>query len=228
MTPPNTDYSVVIVGAGDHGRSTLEILLAADDTGACAPILGFLDDAPSKHGSTIAGLPVLGGLEWVRTQPHGTVRYIIGIGDCRAKRAVAEQLTAMEVDFTSAIHPAAVIGRGVKVMPGAIINAGAVIAYDAVVEAHTTLNLNCTVGHDCLIGRYSTIAPGANLAGWVRVGEGCDVGLNATVGKGRILGRWSVVGPGAVILRDVAEGKRMFGNPARAVPGSAGIESRAC
>ena len=228
MTPLNTDYSIVIIGAGDHGRSTLEILLAANESAGGPPILGFLDDAASKQGAAVGGFPVLGDLTWVRDNGRGAVRYVIGIGDCHAKRAVAQQLALLEVNFASAVHPAAVIGRGVQLMPGVIINAGAVVAYDAVIEAHTTLNLNCTVGHDSVIGKYSTIAPGANLAGWVRVGEGCDVGLNATVGKGRTLGRWSVVGPGSVILRDVAEGARMFGNPARAVPGAARAQSRAC
>jgi len=61
------------------------------------------------------------------------------------------------------------------------------------------------------------VAPGANIAGRVRLGEGCDIGVNATIGKGLEIGEWSSVGPGAVVVRSVAPGQHVFGNPARVV-----------
>ena len=211
------DKEIIIVGAGDHGRGTLEILLAAAASGAAPRVRGFLDDAPAKADTTVGGVPVLGRLDWIQANHQPGFRYIIGIADCRAKQVIADRLKPFSLEYATAVHPSAVLARGVDVRPGAIINAGVAIAYDTVIGEHATINLNATIGHDCLIERYSTVAPGANVAGRVRLGEACDIGLNATVGRGLSIGPWAVVGPGTVVLKEVAPGHRIFGNPSRVV-----------
>ena len=209
---------VVIIGAGDHGRSTFEILREACRHNGHHELLGFLDDSPQKKGSVVAGLPVLGGLDWIASQHSSGVAYVIGVADTRAKQHIVQCLASRSVTFVSAIHPSVIMASGVRVAAGAIVNAGVTIAYDALIEEHTTINLNATIGHDCIVGRFSTIAPGANVAGRVHVGEGCDIGLNAAVAKGVEIGEWSSLGPGTVVIKDVAPGHSMFGNPARVVP----------
>ncbi len=211
--------TVVIIGAGDHGRSALEVFREASRNGRRYEVLGFLDDSHQKRGSTVGGLPVLGTLDWIHDRHRPGIGYLIGIADPRVKQSIARRLDGCGLTFVAAVHPAAFIASGVRVAPGALVNAGAAIAYDTIIEAHTTVNLNATVGHDCVLRRFSTVAPGANIAGRVRLGEGCDIGLNATVGKGVEVGEWSSVGPGAVVIKNVAAGQRVFGNPARIVPG---------
>lgn len=208
---------VVIIGAGDHGRGALEIFREASRHGCKYDVLGFLDDSQEKQGVTVGGVPVLGGLDWIHDQHRPEIGYVIGIADTRTKQKIAQRLDERSLAFVSAVHPSAFIANGVRVAPGALINAGATIAYDTVIEEHTTVNLNATIGHDCVLGRFSTVAPGANIAGRVRLGEGCDVGLNATVGKGLEVGEWSSIGPGTVVIKSVAARQRVFGNPARIV-----------
>lgn len=209
---------VVIIGAGDHGRSTFEILREACRHNGHHEPLGFLDDSPQKRGGVVAGLPILGGLDWIASQHSSEFSYVIGIADTRAKQQIVECLASQSLTFVSAIHPSVIMASGVRIAPGVIINAGVAIAYDTLIEEHTTINLNATIGHDCIVGRFCTIAPGANIAGKVHVGEGSSIGLNAAVGKGVQIGEWSSVGPGTVVIKDVAPGHSMFGNPARVVP----------
>ena len=209
---------VIIIGAGDHGRGTLEILREASGRNGGPDVLGFLDDAPLMRRAIVGGLPVLGGLDWILAQHRPDIGYVIGIADTRVKQRIAQRLSDCPLTFVSAVHPSVITASGVRIAPGAIINAGVAIAYDAVIEEHTTVNLHATIGHDCVLGRFSTVAPGANIAGKVRLGEGCEVGVNATVGKGLDIGDWSSVGPGAVVIRNVAAGQYVFGNPARRVP----------
>jgi sugar O-acyltransferase (sialic acid O-acetyltransferase NeuD family) len=208
---------VVIIGAGDHGRGTLEIFREASRYGRAYDVLGFLDDSPAKKGGAVGGLPVLGGLSWIRDQPRPDIAYVIAIADTHTKQAIAERLRPWALTFVSVVHPAAFLGNGVRLAPGALINAGATIAYDTVIEEHTTVNLNATIGHDCVLGRFSTVAPGANIAGKVHLDEGCDVGMNATVSKGLHVGAWSSIGPGTVVIRNIAARQHVFGNPARVV-----------
>jgi sugar O-acyltransferase (sialic acid O-acetyltransferase NeuD family) len=207
----------VIIGAGDHGRSTLEILREAGRYNGQCDVLGFLDEAPQKLGGVVGGLSVLGDLDWIAASHRPEIRYVIGIADTRVKQRIARHLADRLLEFVSAVHPSVLMATGVRVAPGAIINAGVAIAYETAIEAHTTINLNATIGHDCIVGRFSTISPGANIAGKVHVGEGCTVGLNSAVGKGLQLGDWSSVGPGTVVMRSVAPGQAVFGNPARKV-----------
>ena len=209
--------TIVIIGAGDHGRGTLEIFREARRHGGGCDVLGFVDDAPDKQGLVVGGLPVLGGLSWIRDH-RSEVGYVIAIADTRAKQAIADRLEPWSLTFVSVVHPAAFVGSGVRLAPGALINAGVTVAYDTFIGEHTTLNLNATIGHDCHVGRFSTVAPGANIAGKVHLEQGCDVGLNATVSKGLHVGEWSSIGPGTVVIKSVAAGQHVFGNPARVVP----------
>ena len=208
---------VVIIGAGDHGRGALEIFREASRHGCKYDVFGFLDDSQQKQGVMVGGLPVLGGLDWIHDQHRPEIGYVIGIADTRAKQRIAQRLDERSLTFVSVVHPSAFIANGVRVAPGALINAGVAIAYDTLIEEHTTVNLNATIGHDCVVGRFSTVAPGTNIGGRVRLGEGCDIGLNAAVGKGLQIGEWSSIGPGTVVIKDVAPGQSVFGNPARTV-----------
>jgi sugar O-acyltransferase (sialic acid O-acetyltransferase NeuD family) len=208
---------IVIIGAGDHGRGTLEIFRASgyDES---FEVLGFLDDSPQKSGMAVGGLPVLGGLDWIDSQPETQFRYVIGIADAHIKERIVRRLANRSLTFVSALHPSVILASGVRIAPGAVINAGVAIAYDTFIAEHTTVNLNATIGHDCVIGPFSTVAPGANIAGKVRLAPGCEIGLNAAVAPGVEVGAWSRVGPGAVVMKDVPPGQLVFGNPARVVP----------
>lgn len=212
------DRKVVIIGAGDHGRGVLEILREASRTSTRADVIGFVDDAPDKQGASISGVSVLGGIDWIRSSREPDVDYVIAVANTRTKAHIARRLDSRALTFVAAIHPSVILAGGVRVEPGAILNAGVVVAYDTLVCAHSTVNLNATLGHDCTLGRFSTVAPGANIAGHVQLGEGCDVGMNATVAAGLAIGEWSSIALGAVVMKNVAAGQRVFGNPARLVP----------
>ncbi len=210
---------LLIFGAGGHGRGTLEIVRARLAAGLEAPQpFGFLDDDATSHGSSLGGLPVLGGWGWYLAHREPDWVVIVALASARAKQAVAAKFAEAGADFATAVHPAAILGAGTTVAAGAIVGAGVVVAYDTVIGAHTTINLGATVGHDCTIGDFSTIAPGVNITGNVRLGEGVEIQTNATIVPGLALGAWSSVGPGSVVLRDVEPGDFVFGNPARRMP----------
>lgn len=210
---------IVLFGAGGHGRGTLEILLARREAGldACE-VIGFVDDDPSTHGTTVGGVPVRGGTAWLDAHLAPDLGVILAIASARAKQAIASRLATLGAHFATAVHPSAILGRGTTVGVGAIVGAGVVVAYDTRIGAHTTINLGATIGHDCVIGDFATVAPGVNITGNVTLGLGVEVQTNATLVPGITLGDWSRVGPGSVVLRDVEADGFVFGNPARRMP----------
>lgn len=208
--------SIVIVGAGGHGRGILEILTAfAEARGARCTVRGFLDDA-SGDRTTIAGLPIFGGLA-LAADFRAENQFVIGIGDPKARALVAKKLDELSVTYARAVHPSAVLYREVSLEDGAVVAAGVVVAAATRLGRHTLLNLNATIGHDCTLSSFSTVGPGANVGGNVRMGDGAFVGLNGTVLPGRNLGAWSTLGAGSVLLEDLREGATAFGVPARVV-----------
>jgi len=209
---------VIIIGAGDHGRGTLEILKASNHKSFEYDVVGFLDDDPSKFEKKIHEVPVLGPLSSLNEQHNGSLSYILAISHGETKSRIIKDLGSLSLNFINAIHPTTIIGSDVQIGSGNIIAGGAIIAFSTVFENHITINLNTTIGHDCLISEFVTVAPGANIGGKVKLGKGCDVGPNCTISKGVTVGDWSCLGPSTVVLREMPPKKSYFGNPARPVP----------
>jgi acetyltransferase-like isoleucine patch superfamily enzyme len=79
------------------------------------------------------------------------------------------------------------------------------------------INTAASVDHDCIIGDFAHVCPGARLAGDVHVGARTMIGTNATIIPGIRIGADVVIGAGAVVIRNVADGRTVAGNPARVV-----------
>lgn len=198
--------SVVVYGAGGHGRVVADVALAQG-----LEVLGFIDDQKAP-GTEMDGLRVLGGRDELVASGH---RVALGIGDNEARERIAVWLDARGVPLVTVIHPSAVISRwasvgaGTVVFPGAVINTGAAIGRGAIV------NTGAVIEHDCVLGDFAHISPNATLAGGVRVGCSAHVGAGACVLPGRTIGDRAIVGAGAVVNRDVPANTVVAGVPAR-------------
>jgi UDP-perosamine 4-acetyltransferase len=200
---------LVIVGAGDHGRVVLEILRAAGD----APD-GFVEPAPAEQRD-VDGVPVIGSLAGQPDWASGGTRFVVALGDNRARREAFERCLALGMLPATAVHPTAHLLARAVVEPGAMVCAGAVIGLAARVAADAIVNTGATVDHDDVIGPHATVAPGAHLAGRVSLGEGAFVGIGAAVREGCAIGDWAFVAGGAMVVDDVPAGARVAGIPAR-------------
>ena len=77
-----------------------------------------------------------------------------------------------------------------------------------------------SIGHDVVIGRYATVTPGVTVSGYVHIGEEAFIGAGATIVNGRpgkplVIGAGATVAAGAVVMKSVAPGATVMGNPAR-------------
>lgn len=196
--------SVIIIGAGGHGKVVADIVLCAGDR-----VLGFLDDNPS--GTSFAGFPVLGGTEEFRR--WGDARFVIAVGSAAARERLAEKIDGARL--YTAIHPRAVIsaletqiGEGTVIMANAVVNPGAKIG------RHCIVNTAAVVEHDNRIGNFVHISVGAHLAGTVTVGKATWVGVGAAVSNNLSVCGGCMIGAGAVVVRDITEPGTYVGVPA--------------
>jgi UDP-perosamine 4-acetyltransferase len=208
---------VVGLGAGGHGKVTLEIVQLLGEH----EVVGLLDPRPELHGTEVLGVPVIGDdtlLDSLRGE--GAAGAFIGVGAVTgtgARRRLFGAIVAHDMEPISAIHPtanlspSAGVGAGVTLMAGAIVNPGAVLGDNVIV------NTGAVVDHDCELGDHVHVATGATLAGTVRLGDGALVGAGATVLPGVTVGADAVVGAGAVVTSDCEPGAVVVGVPARRV-----------
>jgi len=206
---------IVIVGAGGFGREVLQWITDINAAAARWNVIGFVDGNAALHGTAIHDVPVLGDLEWLAGRSG--VAAAISIGSPSVKRKLAQQVRAVGATHPTLVHPLAIVGRGVRLGLGAIVCPTAILTTDLELGELVTVNVGLSVGHDAVIGDYVTLAPGVRISGYVRLGEGCDVGTNAMFTPGVQVGAWSVVGAGAVVSADLPSNVTAVGVPAKVI-----------
>lgn len=203
---------LVVFGAGGHAKVVIDIIEQQGNY----EIAGLLDDDPRHQGVRFFGYPVLGTRSYLPALLSAQLRHaIVTIGDNASRAAVAAHLEQHGWRFASAVHPRASIGRGVKIGPGSVVMAGCVVNADTSLGSHVIVNTGATVDHDCRIESAVHIAPGCHLCGGVGVGEGSLLGAGSNVTPGVKIGCQVIVGAGSTVIRDVADGAKVSGSPAR-------------
>lgn len=71
------------------------------------------------------------------------------------------------------------------------------------------------MNHDWRIGDAVHIAPGSHLCGGVSVGPGSFLGAGCVVTPGVRIGANAIIGAGSTVIRDVADGAKVSGSPAK-------------
>jgi UDP-perosamine 4-acetyltransferase len=206
--------SLVIVGAGDHGRVVADAARAAGH-----PSLGFVDPAPrvGELPGEIDGLPILGVLGDPRLQMRlgADTTFVVALGANQRRKEAFDECKRLGWRPITIVHPTAIQLGGSRIGEGSQVSAGAVIGVAARIGVDVIVNTAASVDHDDRIGDHAFIGPGAHLAGRVTVEEGAHVGIGAVVREGCTIGAWSYVAAGAVVVSDVPGRPRVGGIPAR-------------
>lgn len=198
---------LLLLGASGLAREVL--------ASGIAGVTGVLDDDASRHGTEIAGVPVLGAISLAAQREE---QLLVCVGPSTARRTVIDRLADAGVRddrFGVFVARSARIGRSSDVGAGSIVLDSAVVTADALLGRHVVVMPNCTITHDDVLDDFSTLAAGVALGGGVHVGEAAYIGMNASVRQGLTIGAEATVGMGAVVLVNVPEGQTWAGVPAK-------------
>lgn len=204
---------IIILGAGGHAKVVLDALLLAGHK-----VLGLTDSDTTKHGSSILGVPVLGGDETVLNYEAADVQLANGIGSVgmtEVRRAVFEKFAELGYRFAVLVHPFtfvapdSVLGEGAQIMAGAVIQPGCRIG------RNTIINTGTTIDHDCNILDHVHVSPGVTVCGNVIIYSFSHIGAGATVIQNVVVGANALVAAGAVVIKDVPPSTVVAGIPAR-------------
>jgi sugar O-acyltransferase (sialic acid O-acetyltransferase NeuD family) len=190
---------------------------AVDCLGESLELIGFIDDAPDKQGTTVLGYPVVGREALLRQQAARLLAVPGSPTSYHYRRQIIEGLGASDERFTSVIHPTATVSRMARVGRNVLIMAGVVITSNALIGDHVCILPNTVIHHDVVIGAWSLIGSSVTVAGSSVVGENCYVGSGSNIINGVQLGRNCLIGLGSNVIRSVSPGVRVAGNPARQI-----------
>ena len=194
---------LVILGAGGHAKvlRALAFALGFDVIGVFAPDL-------VKTGQRLwLDVPVLGDDDTLAAGlDPSTVGVINGIGQrvgSSARQGVYRRFHDAGFIFPSLVHPSAWVAPTVLLGHGVQVMAGAVIQPDCRVDENTIVNTSASIDHDCAIGAHVHIAPGVTICGNVTIGESAFIGAGATLIQGIRIGESALVGAGETLVRNV-------------------------
>lgn len=195
-------YPVILLGAGGHAKVLLSLLHALNwqVNGVCAPELtqGAVE---YWRGIQVVSEDFL--LNHIEMNAVVLVNCVGKIPGINAREQVFERFRKKGFTFQTLVHPdarvdaTAILGEGVQVMAGAIIQA------DVKIDDNTIINTSASIDHDCFIGAHVHIAPGSVLCGNVMIEKRCFVGSGAVITPGVHIGEEACIGAGASIVRDI-------------------------
>jgi sugar O-acyltransferase (sialic acid O-acetyltransferase NeuD family) len=203
--------NLVIIGKGGLGREIEQLVYEMNREFPQWNFLGFYDDYSLDED-------VLGKLADLNTI-QDSMYYVFAIGDAKLKSHLANKVHNPNLIPATLIHPSVQIrtSQRIQIGNGTVIQAGVRLTCDIVIEDHVLINLNTTIGHDSKIMSFSSIMPGVNISGNVKIGEAVYVGTGATFINNCQVGSYSVIGAGAVVIESIPDYTTAVGIPAKGI-----------
>ena len=190
--------SILIFGAGGHAVSCIDVIEAENKFNIAGLVI---KDDDCLRAENI--YPVVGTEKNLDSLKAITEYAFIGIGqikDPSSRTNLYQHLKRSHFRLPTIISPNAyvskhaVLGDGVIVMHGAIVNAGVHIGSNCII------NSRALIEHGCLIGDNCHISTGAIINGEVKIGDETFVGSGAVIKQGLSISDVQVIKMGSKIF----------------------------
>lgn len=203
---------MIIIGAKGFAKEVLEILIQLESKEEIC----FFDNVTEGIGEELYGYKILKTEEEVVQVFQKDKRFMLGLGNPKARRFMCDKFEALGGELTSVISPFSHVGHFETILgTGINLMTGSVLTNSIQVGKGVLINLNCTIGHDCVIGDFVELSPGVHISGNCTIGENTLFGTGCVILPNLKIGRNSIIGAGSVVTKDVEEGVTVVGIPGK-------------
>lgn len=185
---------LLIVGAGGHGRSVAEAVLA----GGVFQLTGFVDDATAEV-SQVWQWPVVASMaELIHCRQHAEAA-IVAIGNNALREELHDRLCAAGFEIATVVHPQAMVSPRASLGMGCAVMAGAIVGTEARLGQGVIVNSGAVVDHHCQVDSFGHLGVRAAMAGGSALGRGAWMQAGAVLGYGVRVAPWVVLEPGTAL-----------------------------
>jgi sugar O-acyltransferase (sialic acid O-acetyltransferase NeuD family) len=204
--------SIYFLGYSGHAYVAIEVAQANG-----LSVVGYMDKTESR--SNPFKIPYYGYEKdnefstWIRDA------YVFpAVGDNSVRKKLHQLLIEENTRQITLIAPSAYVSNSVTIGLSTLISPNATINSLSIIGNGCIINTASIVEHECVVEDYTHVAPGAVLAGNVKIGKNCFIGANAVIKQGISIADNVIIGAGAVVLKDIEENGIWVGNPAKLLP----------
>ncbi len=203
---------IVLVGGGGHSKSVIDAIKSTNEFN----IVGILDSKESINAIKVLGKD--SDAYKVFNQGYKNIFIAIGsIGDTKTREKLYAKLKSIGFEFPVIIDKTAIISENVVIGEGSFIGKGVIINSNSEIGNNCIINTGAIIEHDCIIKDFVHIAPGCTLSGGVNINANSHIGTNSTIIQGIKIGTNTLIGAGSVVVKDIANNKKAYGNPCKEV-----------
>ncbi len=206
---------LIICGTGAFARELYWHAKESYGYGTEWDLKGYLDGHVPMSDSEYdkLQLPVLG--VYSDYDPEEDDVFTCGIGSPDKRKEMIDTVSNNGGHFINVIHKTAIIQGSANLGIGIILCPYVSVNDSAVLSNYVLVNYMSTLGHDVRVNEYSCIMGHVDLCGFVHVGSNVYIGSGARVLPSGIIGDNAFVGAGSVVLKNVNNNTKVFGNPAK-------------
>lgn len=152
--------SLLIIGAGGHGRVVAETAMACG-----YEHLDFLDDNSAD---------AIGKTDQLEQLSPGYDGVIVSIGNNAKRKELLDRVTnpISLVHPHAFVSPSAKIGKGSIILPGAVINTNVKIGRGCIISIGALIDHDAEIGDDCHINTGAVICAGAHVGSETKIEAG--------------------------------------------------------
>ena len=206
---------LLIIGARGWGREVFDAISKTEDVkNGSLNIKGFLDSKSDAFDGLRGHFPpILCSPEEYEIQNDDV--FFVAMGNPHWRKHYAELIEKKGGRFYT------YISREAEVLDTAIIGEGSFIARcthvsdNVTIGKHVILHVLSVIGHDAIVQDYGTLLNDTFLGGGSEVGECSQMSPKSMIIPHKKIGKNVIVGSGSVVMRNIKDDYRVFGNPAR-------------